>query len=461
MFAALVLAPAYFATLTACLSAGPGEDTLTDTGAMAAAEALDVELIALEVDEVVGSLVHVTWEQSQAGAARVEYLVDHDWVASPERELPAGTHEQVLAGIPYGMRASVRVWVTGEDGEAESLAAPVETDPLPERIPQVHLLHADPGGWDPKHPFLLVSANVQDSNYGGPYVSFILDRAGRVVWSLQSPDDASTFWVRPSRDGRDLLIDHNTFWTLFDSSQSTVDRVKLDGSVVETIPTPGMAHAYEELPDGSFLWMYDDPQVQALMLRDPAGGIHKVWDCRAFFDALGAYDACGTNSITWDERTDSVLLSFFTSETVVQLAVRDWSVMSWFGSTPGGWTFTDERSQFYFQHGATFIDNGNLLVSSRNGPHGQETVAREYELDVRTRTLTQVWSFGEGEGVHADTLGEAHRLPDGNTLHNYGSDSRLREVTPDGLVVWDLAIGDVEQSIGRTVPLRDLYAFLP
>ena len=39
---------------------------------------------------------------------------------------------------------------------------------------------------------------------------------------------------------------------------------------------------------------------------------------------------------------------------------------------------------------------------------------------------------------------------------------RLREVTPDGQVVWDLQWeGSGMSSLGRTTPLEDLYAFAP
>jgi hypothetical protein len=57
-------------------------------------------------------------------------------------------------------------------------------------------------------------------------------------------------------------------------------------------------------------------------------------------------------------------------------------------------------------------------------------------------------------------MGEAHRLPGGNTLHNYGSGARIREVTPDGQVVWDVLWTD-STFLGRTTALEDLHPFLP
>jgi len=92
----------------------------------------------------------------------------------------------------------------------------------------------------------------------------------------------------------------------------------------------------------------------------------------------------------------------------------------------------------------------------------EETVVREYELDEDGETLRQVWTFGEGEGVYGSQLGEAHRLPGGNVLHNYGSGARLREVAPDGTVVWDVTWENgKDRWLGRSTPLEDLYALGP
>ena len=59
-----------------------------------------------------------------------------------------------------------------------------------------------------------------------------------------------------------------------------------------------------------------------------------------------------------------------------------------------------------------------------------------------------------------------HRQLNGNTLHNYGSGARTREIAADGTLVWDIkwSGGDSEGSgrlQGRSVFLEDLYDFAP
>lgn len=87
-------------------------------------------------------------------------------------------------------------------------------------------------------------------------------------------------------------------------------------------------------------------------------------------------------------------------------------------------------------------------------------MVREYELDDDAQTLRQTWSFGEEQGILQQYAGEAHRLPNGNTLHNFGTSPRVQENTPDGELAWDVDFGGT-RLIGRTVFLEDLYQLAP
>ena len=254
--------------------------------------------------------------------------------------------------------------------------------------------------------------------------------------------------------------DQQTFWPEWDEGAgSRVHRWKIDGTAVETVATPGLHHAFTELADETLVWGAADWETEALVARPPGGLISTLWRCDEFHDLVGSDQVCQSNSLSWHEPSDTFLYSFYTTSTVVEIDHATGESLRWWGHLPGSWEFDPVESAFHWQHGAVFTDEGTLLLSTYSAEMVPEGVVREYALDADTETLRQVWTFGEGEFLWTVTGGEAHRLPGGNTLHNQGSGGRLREITPDGRVVWDVAFGD--RLLGRTVFVDDLYAFSP
>ena len=87
-------------------------------------------------------------------------------------------------------------------------------------------------------------------------------------------------------------------------------------------------------------------------------------------------------------------------------------------------------------------------------------MVREYSVDDGGERLTQIWSHGDDERIEAPLGGSVARLPGGNTLHNTGNAGRIRELTPNGELVWELTFPDGTY-LGRATPIEDLYALLP
>ncbi len=403
-----------------------------------------------------GSIVVVSWDQLAEAEGWVEYSADGEaWMSSPPLALTEGPQEQLLLGIPYDSEVSLRLVQTGTDGTATSDGVSLSTDRLPNGIPEADLLTADTDSYDPERPWLL--AGVYDW-------TIILDRQGRVVWAAETPLLRSTLQPQPSASGTDLLIDHGSFWALFDGGErSQVQRMKIDGTLVDTHDTVGLHHPFTELPDGSIVWSAMADNDEILTRLSPDGSQQTVASCR---ELLGGYDGkgyCGANTIRYNPQRDSVLWSLYSHDTVLEVDLTTGQALRVFGHHDGAWAFDPPSSAFWWQHGAYFTAEGTLLVSSYVADEDDELVVREYELDDDSETLHQVWSFRGDEAVHGETMGEAWRLPGGNTLHNYGEGQRVREVTPDGTVVWDLSWsgGGLVWELGRTTPIEDLYAFAP
>jgi hypothetical protein len=238
----------------ACTSKG-GDDSggspTEDGGSTATGDGVGLSELSAAVDPLIGSMVRVSWTQAGPGEVALEYLLDGAWLAAPLQSREAGSHELLIPGIPFDHDTAVRASADGQLSEELSL----RTAERPASIPELELLASDPGAFDSSVAYFLISINQAGTYYDGPWWTLIIDRQGRVVWALETPADYSTLWALPARDGRSLLIDHNSFWTLFDrAATSRIVRIGLDGSELEQFDTPGMGHAFVELPDGRIAW---------------------------------------------------------------------------------------------------------------------------------------------------------------------------------------------------------------
>jgi hypothetical protein len=439
----------------------PPDDSTTIPGDFA------ITHLSASVSETIGSIIEASWEQNAPSTGHVAYRFEpaeptDDWMQSPTRSFAAGEHSELLLGIPYGSTVTWKVVADpdGDEPELSSADRTIENDPLPSACPVPFVRLSDPKGMDTATRYLLGSI---DEPYGSTYFwAFIIDRHARVVWALRSPSQRTFMQVQPSYDGDEILVDYNSFWAIFDNgAASQIARTKIDGSVIELVDVPGLHHGFTETADHSILWAAyrDHPNDEWLLEKDASGDQRTVFKCNDFHEEIGADEACGSNNVFWDAKTDTVYFSFFWSDTVVHLDRETGDPIRWFGRLPGSYTFDPVDSQFWLQHAAHLNPDGTFMVSSHTSEYALENVARIYSIDEENERLVLLQTFGEGDGVYGMYIGEAWLLPGGNFLQNYGTNGRVREGKPDGTIVWDLQWeGDF---MGRTTALSDLYAFAP
>jgi hypothetical protein len=435
------------------------DDTATETGESgtddsATTPGATVSDLAAAEHPVISSIVVVTWMQDADAKVSARYSFDAgSELETPTWTLAKGAQRILLLGIPYDTDVTWSLVVDGK--EIVPATATFHTGSTPAGLPEVDDVTGDPKAWDPTTRYVLTCFAPQ--GFGASW-SVVLDRQGRAVWALETPADRVTFQAQPSYDGKNILIDYDSFWGAWDGgAASQVARVDIEGTELARYDTPGLAHPFTELPDGSILWgAIEGFSGESLQKLDPSGVQTELFDCEGYLADIGVSSPnCGSNAITWNESTGTILYSNYNLDSIFELDTKG-TVLRTFGQIPGSYTFDDPDTTFWWQHGAHFLPDGHLLVSARRTETANETLVREYE--VNKSELVEVWSFGEGEGVYARYMGEAHRLPGGNTLHNYGAEPRFREATPKGDVVWDLS-WDESMTVGHQAAYEDLYGF--
>jgi hypothetical protein len=456
-FGLFALVPLLVAARCSGDDTGPGDtDTSPDWSAASG--------LTVAVHGTIGSILTVGWEQLETCSGVVAYHIDDEetWSSSPAKEWEAGAQEQLILGVPFTAEVELRLEQDCARGAYSTRSVSAQTDPLPDGLPHAALVSAVDGAWDPSWPYILVSIDSRNDHSDPDQTwTVILNRAGRTVWALPTQAFRITMAPRVAADGASLLLDQNSFWYIFDAgAASQVLRVDLLGNEIELFDTPGLHHPFTELPDGTIAWGAADGMTETIELLDPSTLEQRtLWSCYGFHQQIGAIQPCSANTLNWSQPRDSYLISFFSTDSVVEVDATSGESLRWFGHLPGSYAFDPEDSAFYWQHGTNFTDAGTLLLSTLNGEPGDETHAREYELDDDAQILRQVWAFGEGEGIYGYEMGEAWRLPNGNTMHNMGTAQRLREITPTGDVVWDLSWSRGSY-IGRSVGIEDLYGLV-
>ena len=91
------------------------------------------------------------------------------------------------------------------------------------------------------------------------------------------------------------------------------------------------------------------------------------------------------------------------------------------------------------QHAPTPLENGNILIFD-NGVHRlDDPLPFSRVIEVNPANDEIVWTYQDRpvSNFFSPRMGNAQRLPNGNTLINEASFGRFFEVTRDGEIVWE------------------------
>jgi hypothetical protein len=124
-------------------------------------------------------------------------------------------------------------------------------------------------------------------------------------------------------------------------------------------------------------------------------------------------------------------------------------IWRWGAGSANEFTFVDSYP-FTYQHAARPIgdnrylvfDNGNFSELYTGIPNVSRAV--EFELDTTNMTASLVWEYTHPDALFGPAMGSVQRLPNGNTLINWGTLSNddhgaiLSEISPNGTPVLEL-----------------------
>jgi hypothetical protein len=85
------------------------------------------------------------------------------------------------------------------------------------------------------------------------------------------------------------------------------------------------------------------------------------------------------------------------------------------------------------QHSYTLLEEGFVALDNRAST---AEASRAVEFRLAAGAMEEVWSYTSPDAFHEFGLGDAVRLPSGNTRIVWSSSGELNEVTPEGDLIW-------------------------
>jgi len=245
------------------------------------------------------------------------------------------------------------------------------------------------------------------------------DWKGRVLWELHNPNHHHHAILL--RNGNVLLH------CLGQVPDKIAQRVA--GGMVESNMGSGQYASLREDEAGK---MYSDYVVE----MTPKG--ETVWEWRTWdhldpvtdgISEIQAPRSIWSNGNSLEELPDGdILASFRPTSLVVRISRKTGDIVWKLG-----------RPTVAGQHAPTLLRNGNILIFD-NGVHRlDDPVSFSRVIEINPATNKIVWKYQDKPAWNFFTprMGNAQRLPNGNTLINEASFGRFFEVTTEGEVVWE------------------------
>jgi hypothetical protein len=179
---------------------------------------------------------------------------------------------------------------------------------------------------------------------------------------------------------------------------------------------------------------------------------------------LGAAVVDFTHANAVDVMQDgSYLLSLRNLSQALKIDPTTGEILWKLGGSDSSFTFVnDPLVGFSCQHavrGVASTDGLTHIILFDDGPGHipPQSRAVEYALDVTAKTATLVWSSLDSPPLYTDVLGNAQRLPNGNTVVSFGQALHVHEVDGSGKVLWDLYDPTASFGLYRAFRISSLY----
>lgn len=281
----------------------------------------------------------------------------------------------------------------------------------------------------------------------------ILDKFGEIIY-YRSPASGSSIYNFAMQPNGLMSYSDLTKFYFMDSTFRAVDSI--EGSERLVIDK----HDLQVLPNGHFLLLGMDSITEkgainaenntatdsngtvitrwaVVMELDEKKNPVFEWHAKDYFrkEEIDSYFMVRGPLVSWThsnavemDADGNILLSNRNFNEITKINRKDGSVMWRLGGIANQFKFINCPVPFYGQHDIRRIKNGHITLFD-NGNHTVHHGARalEFKLDEKKKTAELKWSYTYDSTIYSTRSGNVQRLPNSNTLINYGTLARNPE----------------------------------
>jgi|WetSurMetagenome_2_1015567.scaffolds.fasta_scaffold12200_3 hypothetical protein len=311
---------------------------------------------------------------------------------------------------------------------------------LPQDIPHYTFQRSAPAAGDGD---IFIAPFYWTKSVTGSYL-LILNEQGQLVYYKSMADDQVGYDFKKQPNGLLSYFDFkNSVFHLMDSHYNETDTIGAGNGYTADL------HDLQMLPNGNTLLMaYDDETVD--MSQFAVGGKKDATVTGLIIQELDAsknvifewrswdhFKITDTSSKLTDQKIDAVhgnslalmndgnlLLSSRNQSELTKINLQNGDVIWRLGGKANMFKFINGQP-FAYQHDARQLPNGHITVFDNQGTMDKPAAshAMELVLDEANMTATVAWDFVHSPAVFATFMGNNQRLADGNTFITWGAAS--------------------------------------
>lgn len=438
------------------------------------------QVVSIEIDsnEQAPTVFSVEWEAGQESSWEL-WLGSSDTygqVIAPE-VLDETSQRAVLKGLRTD--AEYHWMLVGTAGEEQWCTEDflLETPSLNPQLPVFTVSNLDKAGV--AGGYFVASLFMRDATW-----PVIFDSEGEIVW--YHPAEAN-FSYRALLSADKQAVLYMTDGTT-PEDEGVIHRVAVDGRSHDEIPVPGCHRDFVEVAPGVYgtlsweIRSFEHDGETRYLLGDLLVEVEEGEEPRVIWNAFESVvidfdvawpkiyvpdpnveDWLHVNGLFYDSAEEAYYLSVSNLDAVHKIDRASGETRWVLGGSASDFRSSDTTPLLQGPHSIDILD-GSLLVFNRGlvivdeevedlGPYSEVV---EIALDVEALTASTVWRWGASREYHNNFLGDAVRLPNGNTMVDFSAYGELDQVTPEGELVLTINT-DITAAFGFIQYVESLY----